>query len=126
MDRRPSRFVVSFLSALVILTMIAAPAEAHRRRSSNRRPPAVRVAPTDANLDRLAQCESHGNPSAVSRSGKYRGAFQFSLATWRSMPRRAGDPATHTYEEQRDSARDLVNRSGWGQFPACSRKLGFR
>lgn len=126
MDRR-ARLVLLVLFTLVISTLIAVPADAHRRQRRTPRPAAVQTAPTDANLDRLAMCESGMNPRAISRSGKYRGAFQFSLRTWRSMSQRAGDPATHTYEEQRDSARELVQRAGWRtQFPGCSRKLGFR
>lgn len=127
MDRRPSRFVVSVLSALVLLTTTAVPADAHRRRQSRRSPPAVAVAPTDENLGRLAMCESRINPTTNTGNGYY-GAYQFSLRTWRSMPGRAGTwPHHFTYEEQRESARALVLRAGWrSQFPGCSRRLGFR
>jgi hypothetical protein len=71
----------------------------------------------------LAACESGGNPTAVSATGKYRGAFQFSLATWYSVGR-TGDPISHTYEQQLDAAKDLQARSGWGQWPRCARRLG--
>lgn len=74
---------------------------------------------------RLAQCESGGNPRAVSSSGTYRGAFQFSLATWRSVGM-SGDPIDHSYGEQLAAAQRLQARSGWGQWPHCSRKLGLR
>src|SRR3954447_1955950 len=36
-----------------------------------------------ATLARIAQCESGGNPAAVSSGGRYRGKYQFSRATWR-------------------------------------------
>jgi len=35
--------------------------------------------------DRLAQCESGGNPRAVSSNGQYFGLYQFSLSTWASV-----------------------------------------
>lgn len=71
----------------------------------------------------LARCESGGNPRAVSSSGRYRGAFQFSLATWQSLGY-AGDPIDHPYEVQLQAAQKLQARSGWGQWPSCARKLG--
>ena len=72
---------------------------------------------------RLADCESNGNAAAVSRSGKYRGAFQFSIPTWRSLGY-AGDPINHPYTTQLAAAKKLQARSGWGQWPACARRLG--
>lgn len=117
---------LSIVSLLIFSLSPVSTADAHRRRTPRRNPPAVRVHPTDVNLDRLAMCESHMNPRAISRNGKYFGSFQFSLPTWRSVGR-TGTPHAYTYEEQRESARFLVLRSGWrSQFPACSRRLGFR
>ena len=112
------RYLVALFVALALL--LPAPAEAHRRRAS-----APVVEPTDERLDALARCESGGDASKNTGNGFY-GAFQFHPRTWRSMPERAGWPHTHTYEEQRDSARALVLRSGWRPFPGCSRRLGFR
>ena len=40
-----------------------------------------------AELQRIAQCESGGNPRAVSPDGRYRGKYQFDLATWRGARR---------------------------------------
>lgn len=71
----------------------------------------------------LAQCESSGNPRAVSSTGRYHGLYQFSVATWRSVGG-TGLPSQATPEEQTNRARILQARSGWGQWPACSRKLG--
>lgn len=73
----------------------------------------------------LAACESGGNPSARSASGRYFGAFQFSLATWRSLGY-GGNPADHSFEVQLQAAQRLQARSGWGQWPRCSRRLGLR
>lgn len=73
----------------------------------------------------LARCESGGRANAVSRSGKYFGAFQFSLQTWRAMGM-SGSPIDHPYETQLAAAQRLQARSGWGQWPHCSRRLGLR
>lgn len=73
----------------------------------------------------LARCESNNNPRAVSASGTYRGAFQFSLSTWHSLGY-GGDPIDHSYAVQLEAAKRLQARSGWGQWPKCSRRLGLR
>ncbi|HUR78466.1 MAG TPA: transglycosylase family protein [Acidimicrobiales bacterium] len=72
---------------------------------------------------RLSWCESGGRPDAVSRSGRYYGAFQFSLGTWHAMGM-AGSPVEYPYEVQLDTAKRLQARSGWGQWPTCARRLG--
>mgnify|MGYP001613796602 FL=1 len=73
----------------------------------------------------LAQCESGGNPSAVSSSGAYHGLYQFSVATWKSVGG-SGLPSQASAAEQTERAQILQARSGWGQWPACSRKIGVR
>lgn len=70
----------------------------------------------------LAECESGGDATTDTGNGYY-GAFQFSLATWRSVGE-TGNPAAHSYGHQLAAAQRLQARSGWGQWPACSRKLG--
>ena len=80
---------------------------------------------TDDTFIRLSWCEAGGRPDAVSRNGKYFGAFQFSLATWHSMGM-AGNPIDYPYDVQLQTAKLLQARSGWGQWPVCSRKLGLR
>lgn len=71
----------------------------------------------------LAQCESGGNPSIVSSNGLYYGLYQFSLGTWQAMGG-SGLPSDASAEEQTQRAQALQARSGWGQWPACARKLG--
>ena len=73
---------------------------------------------------RLALCESGGNAAANTGNGFY-GAFQFMASTWRSVGG-TGLPHQHSYEVQRSFAQKLQARSGWGQWPHCSRKLGLR
>ena len=72
-------------------------------------------------FDALAQCESGGNAQAVGGGGRYYGAFQFSLETWRSLGY-SGKPTDYSYETQKAAAQRLVKRSGWSQFPSCSRR----
>lgn len=71
----------------------------------------------------LAACESGGNPTAVSRSGSYYGLYQFSVSTWRAMGG-SGLPSEASAAEQTQRAQALQARSGWGQWPACAKKLG--
>lgn len=71
----------------------------------------------------LAQCESGMRPGL--RNPPYSGAFQFMSSTWRSLGY-SGEPADHSYEVQKGAAIRLQARSGWGQWPTCSRKLGLR
>jgi hypothetical protein len=71
---------------------------------------------------RLAQCESGGNYSINTGNGYY-GAYQFSAGTWRSLGY-GGLPHQASPAVQDEAAAKLQARSGWGQWPACSRKLG--
>ena len=74
-------------------------------------------------LRRIAKCESGGDPTAVSADGRYRGKYQFSRATWRTMGGE-GDPAKASEAEQDMRARRLYRQSGPDSWPACARKLG--
>ncbi len=90
-----------------------------RRRVSNRYGGAPDV-PIPAALAAIARCESGGNPRAVSASGMYRGKYQFSLATWRTVGGK-GDPAGASETEQDRRAALLYRRDGPGQWPVCGR-----
>lgn len=74
--------------------------------------------------DALARCESGGNWSINTGNGYY-GGLQFSAATWRSVGG-SGLPHQNSREEQITRGKILQARSGWGQWPACTRKLGLR
>lgn len=67
----------------------------------------------------LATCESTNNPRAVSASGTYSGAYQFSVATWASVGG-SGVPKDATPEEQLARAKMLYIRSGAGQWECGS------
>lgn len=83
------------------------------------------AAPTEGVWAKLAQCESGGNPSIVSSNGLYHGLYQFSVSTWKSVGG-SGLPSQASAAEQTQRAQALQARSGWGQWPHCSSKLGLR
>ena len=71
-----------------------------------------------ATLQRIAQCESGGNPSAVSADGTYRGKYQFDRDTWRAMGG-TGDPAEAPEAEQDRIAAALLAQRGTAPWPVC-------
>lgn len=77
----------------------------------------------------LRRCESGGNYGAVSSSGTYRGAYQFSRSTWnsvasRSYPHLVGvDPAAAAPADQDAMAMALYRSSGSGPWPHCGKHL---
>jgi peptidoglycan hydrolase-like protein with peptidoglycan-binding domain len=73
-------------------------------------------------LSRIAQCESGGNPTAVSPSGEYRGKYQFSQATWESLGG-TGDPAEAEESVQDMYAAGLYQQRGLAPWPACSKQV---
>jgi hypothetical protein len=70
----------------------------------------------------LRQCESGGNYATDTGNGYY-GAYQFSAATWHGLGF-TGLPSQAPPAVQDEAAVELQARSGWGQWPACSRRLG--
>ena len=80
-------------------------------------------APSDASasatLQRIAQCESGGNPTAVSADGQYRGKYQFDRATWERMGG-TGDPAQASEAQQDRIAAKLLAQSATSPWPNCA------
>lgn len=74
---------------------------------------------------RLAFCETGGKMDNPNTGNGYYGFFQFSAGTWHSIGE-SGLPHQYSYEHQRNAAVRLQARSGWGQWPVCSRKAGAR
>jgi peptidoglycan hydrolase-like protein with peptidoglycan-binding domain len=70
-------------------------------------------------LERIAQCESGGDPTAVSSDGRYRGKYQFSRATWRSLGGK-GDPAAAPESVQDAMAAKLLAQRGTAPWPNCA------
>jgi peptidoglycan hydrolase-like protein with peptidoglycan-binding domain len=78
--------------------------------------------PTDAadpSLAAIAECESGGDPTAISASGRYRGKYQFTRATWRLVGG-TGDPAAAPEAEQDQRAALLMAKQGPKAWPVCS------
>jgi hypothetical protein len=73
----------------------------------------------------LALCESGGRQDAYNPAGPFLSYFQWMLSTWHGIGG-TGDPRDHSYEEQLVFAKALQARSGFGQWPACSAKIGLR
>ena len=69
-------------------------------------------------LKKIAECESGGNPRAISPSGTYRGKYQFSRSTWRAMGGH-GDPAKASEYEQDKRALKLYKQEGTKPWPYC-------
>jgi hypothetical protein len=77
--------------------------------------------------DQLAQCESGGNWSINTGNG-FTGGVQFLQSTWLAMG--GGEFAPDAYlaskAEQIIVAERLVAVSGWGAWPGCTSKFGWR
>ena len=69
-------------------------------------------------LERIAQCESGGDPTVVSSTGMYRGKYQFSRATWEAMGG-TGDPARAPEAVQDRLALKLYRQAGTSPWPVC-------
>ncbi len=71
----------------------------------------------------IAECESGGDPRAVSSNGLYRGKFQFSRATWKSIGGRGSDPARASEAHQDRMALKLYRANGVAPWPACAARV---
>ena len=76
------------------------------------------TADAGAALEKIAQCESGGNPAAVSADGQYRGKYQFDRATWERLGG-SGDPAAAPEAEQDRVAAKLYADRGAAPWPVC-------
>src|SRR3954449_9426164 len=72
-----------------------------------------------AKLQRIAQCESGGNPRAVSADGTYRGKYQFDQQTWEAMGG-TGDPAEAPESVQDRLAVKLYRQRGSAPWGCCA------
>lgn len=98
--------------------------------AANERPPeptiaSVGTSTSDAatrNWAALAQCESGGDPTIVSRSGRYHGLYQFDRPTWESVGG-TGLPSEASPDEQRRRAIALYEQRGASPWPTCGRHL---
>jgi uncharacterized protein YabE (DUF348 family) len=74
------------------------------------------------NWGALANCESGGNPRAVSSGGTYRGLYQFSMSTWHGVGG-SGDPIDASSDEQTYRAKLLYKERGRSPWPNCGKYL---
>ena len=84
------------------------------------RPAILAAPPAPAALEIISRCESGGDPRAVSADGRYRGKYQFDMATWVSVGG-TGDPAHASEAEQDRRALELLARRGRAPWPICGR-----
>jgi hypothetical protein len=70
-------------------------------------------------LRKIARCESGGDPRAVSPDGRFRGKFQFTRSTWRSVGGH-GDPARAPEWLQDKLALKLYRQRGTSPWPNCA------
>lgn len=116
------------LAAALVAERDRARAAATSTTIARRRPAPVRAAPSapeGTNPDKwakLVKCESGGDYSIVSSTGRYRGAYQFDQRTWESVGG-VGDPAAAAPAEQDLRARLLYERRGTRAWPHCGRHL---
>lgn len=77
--------------------------------------------------DQLAQCESGGNWSINTGNG-FTGGVQFLKSTWLAMGggKFAPDAYLASKAEQIIVAERLLEVSGWGAWPGCTAKFGWR
>jgi hypothetical protein len=69
---------------------------------------------------RTSDCESGSDPKAVGGGGTYRGAFQFTLRTWRHAPKSpGGDPVRYRWRTQAVVAVLLKHHEGTSPWPVC-------
>jgi peptidoglycan hydrolase-like protein with peptidoglycan-binding domain len=75
-------------------------------------------------LEQIAQCESGGDPTAVSKDGRYYGKYQFSKSTWAAQGGQGDNPAEAPESEQDRVATKLYKASGTASWPTCGSSAG--
>lgn len=75
----------------------------------------------------LAECESGGDWSINTGNGFY-GGLQFTPQTWAGFggTQYASQANQATKEQQIEIAKKVQAEQGWGAWPACTSKLGYR
>ena len=91
----------------------------HPRKSTKRRGRSNGLPNLPDELERIAECESGGDPTAVSAGGRYRGKYQFSRSTWKHWGGRGSDPAQASEAHQDRVALRLYKARGTSPWPTC-------
>lgn len=89
-------------------------------RSATTKDAATTGSAPNATLAKIAQCESGGDPTAISPSGQYRGKYQFDRQTW-SANGGSGDPASAPEAAQDKIAAKLLADRGTAPWPVCGK-----
>ena len=82
-----------------------------------------------AGMERLRWCESRGDYTITSRTGTYRGAYQFHQRTWNAVAARhypwlvGRDPASVEWWWQDAMAQALWSEAGRQPWPTCGRRV---
>ena len=119
---RSARALVALVLATVLVTSACTAEEIAIYLDSTRE---TRSVLSNAELARLRECESTDDYEAVSRSGLYRGAYQFDQATWdtvaaRHFPWLVGDDPVDVAPWWQDAmARALWSERGGQPWPNC-------
>ena len=116
-----------FLQTVTTSTTVPKPAQ----NSNNDTSTTVNLIDRSDGWDQLAQCETGGNWSTNTGNG-FGGGLQFAhTARWSTWNAYGGTEfTTHPWEATREQQIDIAERvlqsSGWGAWPGCTRKLGLR
>ncbi|MDO9408525.1 transglycosylase family protein [Patulibacter sp.] len=95
-------------------------AKASPRSATTKDAAAIPTGTASTTLEKIAQCESGGDPTAVSSSGQYRGKYQFDRQTWRANGG-SGDPAAASEATQDRIAAKLLAARGTAPWPVCGK-----
>lgn len=89
--------------------------------------PAAPHVPFGSRWDALAACESTNN-WAINTGNGFSGGLQFTPSTWLAFG--GGKYAPMAWQATRDQQIEIAEKvlavQGWGAWPACTRKLGWR
>ena len=117
---------IAVTTVAIALTTACTPAEIAKYLESTE---PTRDALSAEQLSRLRECESTDNYRAVSRSGLYRGAYQFDRNTWDSVAERHfewlvdRDPVEVEPWWQDAMARALWSERGRQPWPVCGKRV---
>ncbi len=117
--QRASGLVPDGIAGPLTLAALGVAGGRQEARAIAARTPSATSGDTGALLQRIAECESGGDPTVVSQNGLYRGKYQFSRETWRGVGG-TGDPAAASEAEQDRRAAMLLDMQGASAWPVCS------
>jgi len=127
-DAEPVDMYTAMAAVAAQLAALPQPTTTQVRRPAPAPRPREVVSPDDPGVwDALAHCETRGNWATTSAPG-YSGGLGFAHSTWRSMGggEFAAIAADATREQQIVIAQRVLESSGWGAWPGCTRLMGLR